>query len=150
MRLILQWLLHFVVFGFLFKAFIVTSVKSLGHSPVSYLLLIAVPSFNKITENLLRSYRFSTYIRKIKGIFMICGCSSVQVRYVLTAVAITISIFCGLVPYSTVDKSAILKKPAVYILRIEGGGSRFLRNVTPYLPGGTTYITEDSNIRPSV
>ena len=80
---------------------------------------------------------------------MKCGCSSVHVRYVLTGVATT-SIFCSLVPYSMVDKTAILKKPAVYTLRIEGGGSRFLRKVTPYLPGCTTYITEDSNIRPSV
>jgi hypothetical protein len=88
--------------------------------------------------------------RKIKGIFMICGCSLVHVRYVLTAVPVTISIFCNLVPCSRVHKSAILKKPAVCILRIGGGGRRFLRNVIPYLPGYTMYITEDSNVHPLV
>jgi len=34
-RLIVRWSLHFVAYGFYFKAIIVTSVKSLGHSPVS-------------------------------------------------------------------------------------------------------------------
>jgi hypothetical protein len=32
--------LHFVACGFFFKAINVTSVKSLGHSPVSYMVLI--------------------------------------------------------------------------------------------------------------
>jgi len=50
MRLTVQRLLHFVVSGFFFKAITVTSVKSLGHSPTSYLLLIAVPAFKKISE----------------------------------------------------------------------------------------------------
>ena len=36
----MRWMLRFVAFGFLFKAVIVTSVKSLGDSPFSYMLLI--------------------------------------------------------------------------------------------------------------
>ena len=39
-RLIVRWSLHFEVCVFFFKAIIVTSVKSLGHSPVSYMVLI--------------------------------------------------------------------------------------------------------------
>ena len=39
-RLTVRWSLHFVAYGFFFKAIIVTSVKSLGHSPVSYKVLI--------------------------------------------------------------------------------------------------------------
>jgi len=50
MRLLVHWLLHFLVSGFFFKAFIATSAKYLGHSQISYLLLIAVPSFKKISE----------------------------------------------------------------------------------------------------
>jgi hypothetical protein len=38
-----------------------------------------------------------------------------------------------------VGKSAILKKPAICNLRIDGEGSRFLQNITPYLPGCTMY-----------
>jgi hypothetical protein len=41
MRLTVQWLLHFVALGFFFKAIIVTSIKPLGHCPVSYMLLIS-------------------------------------------------------------------------------------------------------------
>ena len=41
MRQIVQWLLHFVTVGFLFKGIMVTSVKSVGHSQVSYMLLIS-------------------------------------------------------------------------------------------------------------
>jgi hypothetical protein len=40
-RLIVQWSLHFVACGFFFKAIIVTSLKSLGYSPVSYMLFIS-------------------------------------------------------------------------------------------------------------
>jgi hypothetical protein len=36
-RLIVRWSLHFVAYGFFFTTVIVTSVKSLGHSPVSYM-----------------------------------------------------------------------------------------------------------------
>ena len=39
-RLIVRWSLLFVACGFFFKAIIVTSVKSLGHSPVSLMVLI--------------------------------------------------------------------------------------------------------------
>jgi hypothetical protein len=39
-RLILHWLLHFVAFRFL-KAITVTSLKSWGFSPFSYMLLIS-------------------------------------------------------------------------------------------------------------
>jgi len=65
MWLIVQWLLHFVVSGLFFKAIIVTSVKSLGHSPISYLLLIAVPFKKNYQKYMLRSYRFSTYLNRI-------------------------------------------------------------------------------------
>ena len=40
-RLIVQWLLHFVAFGFFFKAITLTSVNSLDHCPVSHTLLIS-------------------------------------------------------------------------------------------------------------
>ena len=40
-RLIVQRSLHFVACVFFFKAIIVTSVKSLGHSPVSCMVLIS-------------------------------------------------------------------------------------------------------------
>ena len=40
-RLIVWWRLHFVAFGFFFKAIAVTSVKSLGHSPISCMSLIS-------------------------------------------------------------------------------------------------------------
>ena len=43
----MRWMLHFVVSGFFFMAIIVTLIKSLGHSPVSYMLLTAVPSLKK-------------------------------------------------------------------------------------------------------
>jgi len=39
-RMIVWWSLHFVAFGFFFKAIIVTSLKSLGYSLVSYMLFI--------------------------------------------------------------------------------------------------------------
>ena len=40
-RLIVQWSQNFVAFEFFFKAITVTSVKSLGHSPVSCMLLFS-------------------------------------------------------------------------------------------------------------
>ena len=40
-RLIVWWWLHFVTFGFLFMAIILTSVKSLAHFPVTYMLFIS-------------------------------------------------------------------------------------------------------------
>ena len=43
MRLIVQWLLHFVAFGF-FTADLVASLKILGHFPLSYILLISCVS----------------------------------------------------------------------------------------------------------
>jgi hypothetical protein len=51
MSLIVRLSLHFVVFGFFFKAVVVTSIKSLGHSPDSYMLLISCHQFEAISQN---------------------------------------------------------------------------------------------------
>lgn len=40
MRLVVQWSLHFIAFGFFCKAVILTSLKSLGYWSVSFMLLI--------------------------------------------------------------------------------------------------------------
>jgi len=46
-RLIVWWSMQFVAYVFFFKAIIVTSVKSLGHSTVSYMVLISFVSIFK-------------------------------------------------------------------------------------------------------
>lgn len=55
LRLIVSWLLHFLAYGFLFKAVIVTLVKYLGHSPVSCMLFSCALSLRPSPNN------FNTY-----------------------------------------------------------------------------------------
>ena len=86
--------LNFVDCGFFFKAIIVTSVKSLGHSPLSYMVLINFiiilkpPSPNNLTTSpgissslvaflfLIFLIAFSTSLCKINGPFSSVSTSS--------------------------------------------------------------------------
>ena len=93
-RLTVRLLLHFVACVFFFKAIIVTSVKSLGHSPVSYMVLISFvnifkpPSPNNLSTSpgtssspvaflfLISLIAFSTSLCKIYGPFSSVSTSS--------------------------------------------------------------------------
>jgi len=89
MRLIVRCALHFAACGFFFKAIIVTAVKSLGHPPVSCMLLISRvislrPSFPNILEYIPRYIiipcnllipcldSFSCFTLQNIGTFLIC------------------------------------------------------------------------------
>jgi len=93
-RLIVRWSLHFVACGFFFKAIIVTSVKSLGHSPVSlmvlinFVIIIKQPSPNNLSTCsgilsfpvaylfLITLMDFFTSLCKIYGVFSSASTSS--------------------------------------------------------------------------
>jgi hypothetical protein len=50
MRLTVWWSLYFVAFGFFFKAVVVIAVKSLGHFPMSYMLISRVSSLRPSSQ----------------------------------------------------------------------------------------------------
>jgi len=74
MRLVVQWSLHFIAFGFFCKAVILTSLKSLGYCPVSFMLLFrcAISMRSSSPSNLSTSpgtSSSSSYYIHIKQIF---------------------------------------------------------------------------------
>jgi Polyphosphate kinase len=69
----MRWLLHFAVFGFYFKAVIIDSMKSLGHSPVSYMLLInCVITLRPSSPNISEHIRIATKLTRY-GTFRVTG-----------------------------------------------------------------------------